>query len=175
MLQAKLIASDPKSLSGQRLLLLSTFNTGAHPVATTMLPRTPTTWDRLRFQEDADAMDTSSSVPPAGFQLLTANSSGSLALLTTLSASAYRTLSALQSYLTTTLPHPLGLNPKGYRAIDADLSIGGRAPIDGDVVSRWLELGAWKQAESVARIGLDSEWEVRALLESIGVRGLGYM
>ena len=75
--------------------------------------------------EDPDAMDTSSTTtPPAGFQLLSAGSGGSLALLTTLSASAYRTLSALQSYLTTTLLHPLGLNPKGYRAVDADLSVG---------------------------------------------------
>jgi cleavage and polyadenylation specificity factor subunit 1 len=154
---------------------MSTYNTGSYPTNMVLLPRTRTTWDQLRADEgDPDAMDTSPE-DIGGFQVLCSSSNGSLSLLTTISPIAYRILAALQSYLTTTLPHPLGLNPKGYRAVDADLAVGGRAVLDGDVLKRWMELGAWKRAESVARVGLGSEWEVRALLESVGERGMGFL
>lgn len=166
---------DPQSLSGQRLLLLSTYNTGSYCTSMILLPRTPTAWERLNASADADAMDTSTTKGNLGHQILCNSANGSLSLLTTLAPAAYRTLAALQSYLTTTLAHPLGLNPKAHRAADADLSVGGRVLLDGDVLRRWTELGAWKRAESVARVGLGSEWEVRALLEGIGTRGMGFL
>ena len=108
-------------------------------------------------------------------QILVTTTSGSLALLVSLSPNAYRTLAALQSYLTQTLPHPLGLNPKAYRAADADLSVGGRVTLDGSVLRRWVELGSWKRAESIARSGLGGDLEVRALLEGVGFRGMGFL
>ncbi|KAI4242947.1 MAG: hypothetical protein LQ352_007139, partial [Teloschistes flavicans] len=46
--------------------------------------------------------------------LFLTSTTGSLATLSALTPSAHRTLSALQSHLQSTLPHPLGLNPKAY-------------------------------------------------------------
>ena len=108
-------------------------------------------------------------------QLLVAAVDGRLALITPLAPPAYRVLTALQSYLTAGLPHPLGLNPKAHRAVDVDLVLGGRATLDGNVLRRWTELGTWKRAESLGRMDVDGEWEVRALLEAIGGGGLGFL
>jgi cleavage and polyadenylation specificity factor subunit 1 len=115
-------------------------------------------------------------------QILMTSSTGAISLITPLpdsrgvsSADSYRSLAALQTYLTSTLPHPLGLSPKAYRNVEVDMSIGGRAMLDGNVLRRWMELGSWKRAEGVARIGSEGEWEVKALLEGILGSGLGFL
>ena len=89
-------------------------------------------------------------------------------------ADSYRMLSALQTYLTSTLPHSLGLSPKTHRNVDVDMSVGGRGMLDGNVLRRWMELGSWKRAEGISRIGSEGEWEVKALLEGVSGRGLGF-
>ena len=71
--------------------------------------------------------------------------------------------------------YPLGLSSKAYRAVEVDMTIGGRAMLDGNVLRRWMDLGSWKRAESVMRVGVDVEWEVRTMLEGIGGRGLGLL
>ncbi|KAL8634970.1 MAG: hypothetical protein Q9228_007492, partial [Teloschistes exilis] len=81
----------PKSLTGHLLLPLTSFHTGSFPTTMTLLP---------------------SSSPQK--TLLLTSATGSLATLSALTPSAHRTLSALQSHLQSTLPHPLGLNPKAY-------------------------------------------------------------
>ena len=96
-------------------------------------------------------------------RILIASKNGSLSLLSTVEHSAYRALTALQSYLTSTLSHPLGLNPRLYRSVEADISVGGRAVLDGNILKTWNELGSWKQAEAIDRTGL-SAWELRELL-----------
>lgn len=75
----------------------------------------------------------------------------------------------MQAYLTNTLPHSLGLNPRGYRAAESDNAVGGRVVLDGDVLKRWMELGSWKRVEGVARAGADTEWDIKNLLTSLGL------
>jgi cleavage and polyadenylation specificity factor subunit 1 len=156
---------DPKSLGGQRLLHLSTFHTGAFPSTMSLLPRSPTSSEVLAAQLH-DTMDTDQPSHPAHQILLTAQT-GAISLLTPLSTSSYRTLAALQSYLTNTLLHHAGLNPRAYRNVDADLAVGGRPIIDGNVLKRWMELGSWKRAEGLGRSGAEGEWDLRRLIDGI--------
>ena len=138
-----------------------------------LLPRSPTSWEQLSV-----AMEThlGATEPASPHQMLLASPTGALALLTPLSAPQYRGLASLQAWLgTAALTHPLSLGPKGYRAVDVDLSVGGRAMLDGDVLGRWNELGSWKRAEGVVRAGADAEWEVRAMLETISGRSLEFL
>ena len=103
--------------------------------------------------------------PPTNSKVLMAFENGSLALLATTSLPAYRALAALQGYLTNTLSHPLGLNPRSYRNAEADISIGGRAVLDGNVLKIWNELGSWKRSEGTIKTGL-MDWELRELLRT---------
>lgn len=108
-------------------------------------------------------------------QILLTHSTGSLALVTQLSTPRYRSLAALQSWLGTTVSHPLGLGPKAYRDVDVDMSVGGRAILDGNVLERWYGLGIWKQVEGAARAGVDGVEEVLDLVKEIGGQGLGFL
>ncbi|PGG98566.1 hypothetical protein AJ79_08819 [Helicocarpus griseus UAMH5409] len=160
---------DPGSSKGDRLLHRSTFHTGHFASTLTLLPRTA-----LPSQEAAanpDMMDIDSSGPL--HQVLVTSETGSIALITPLSETSYRRLSALQSQLINTLPHPCGLNPRAFRAIESD-GIGGRGMVDGDLLQRWLDLGTQRKAEMASRVGADM-WEIRADLEAIGRGGLGYL
>ncbi|MCJ1436137.1 mRNA cleavage and polyadenylation factor subunit [Xylographa pallens] len=155
---------NPKSLTGQRLLHLSNIDTGAYPTTMTLLAGHPAS-DPLA---DGRATSVSSDDTPASLhQILLTSQTGAVSLLSSLTPSAYRTLAAMQAYLTNTLPHPLGLNPRAYRSAEADNTVGGRAVLDGDVLKRWKELGSWKRAEGMARAGLDAEWEFEVLLEGV--------
>ena len=120
--------------------------------------------------------------PTIQHQVLVTSQSGAISLITPLPVAAtgaatdsYRALAALQTYLTSTLPHPLGLSPKAFRNVEVDMSVSGRAMLDGNVLRRWTELGSWKKAEAVVRTGGEGEWEVRALLEGVLGRGLGFL
>jgi len=119
-------------------------------------------------------MDTSTP-PHIPSSILLTSQTGSISLLTSLSPASYRTLSALQAYLTNTLPHPLALNARAYRAVEADQTVGGRAILDGDILKRWMELGSWKRVEGVGRAGLESEAEVRELLDQVMGGGVGLL
>ncbi|MCJ1395282.1 mRNA cleavage and polyadenylation factor subunit [Xylographa bjoerkii] len=155
---------NPKSLTGQRLLHLSNFNTGAYPTTMTLLAGHPSTDPLANGRETSISSD---DTPTSLHQILVTSQNGAFSLLSSLSPSAYRTLAALQAYLTNTLPHPLGLNPRAYRSAEADNTVGGRVMLDGDVLKRWKELGSWKRAEGMARAGVDAEWEFEALLEGV--------
>jgi cleavage and polyadenylation specificity factor subunit 1 len=151
------VLQDPKSLAGQRLLHLSSINTGSYPTNLLLLPRpTPSS---LSSQPDPET----SGQPQ--HQLLLSSTTGSLTVLAPLSSKSYRSLSALQSYLLNTLPSAAGLNPRAYRAVDADVAVGGRAVLDGSILVRgWGELGSWKRAEGCARADVDGVAELRAWL-----------
>ncbi|MCJ1405837.1 mRNA cleavage and polyadenylation factor subunit [Xylographa trunciseda] len=157
---------NPKSLTGQRLLHLSNFNTGAYPMTMTLLDGHPASDPIANGRETSVISD---DTPASLQQVLLTSQTGAVSLLSSLTPSAYRTLAAVQAYLTNTLPHPLGLNPRAFRSAEADNTVGGRAVLDGDVLKRWKELGSWKRAEGVARVGLDAEWELQALLEGVGL------
>ncbi|MCJ1285002.1 mRNA cleavage and polyadenylation factor subunit [Xylographa opegraphella] len=155
---------NPKSLMGQRLLHLSNINTGGYPTTMTLLGGR-TVSDPLA---DGRARSVSPNDTPASLhQILLTSQNGAISLLSSLTPSAYRTLAAMQAFLTNTLPHPLGLNPRAYRSAEADNTVGGRVMLDGDVLKRWKELGSWKRAEGMARAGLEAEWEFEGLLEGV--------
>ena len=147
-----------------------------------LLPRIQTSWEKLLARQAVDDMDVDErDQNQAQNQILITSQTGAVSLITplpeasTTATDAYRNLAALQTYLTNTLPHPLGLSPKAYRNVNVDMSVGGRAILDGNVLRRWMELGSWKRAEGVSRIGAEGEWEVKALLEGISGRGLGFL
>ncbi|KAF2498940.1 hypothetical protein BU16DRAFT_571198 [Lophium mytilinum] len=166
----------PKSLSGQRLLHKSTYHTGHFPTSMTLL--------RSSLSPAMTALpdpQTSSATPmdvdePAAtgplHHILHTSSSGILSLLTPLSESTYRRLSALATHLTNTLEHPCGLNPRAYRKVESE-GFGNRGVLDGGVLRRWGELSSQRRAEACGKVGTE-EWVVRSDLEVLGGAGLGF-
>jgi len=192
---------DPKSLTGQRLLHRSTFHTGHFPTTSLLLPSTlspPSTNSPPTHNTNGDTTTngTSTTTTPSNkstlYQILLATQSGSLSLLTPLPEPPHRRLTSLSTYLTSTLSHACGLNPRAYRSADgADpagvvLGIGGggggagsgsgsgRGVVDGGLVMRWVDLGAQRRGEACARAGAE-EWVVRSDLEAVGGGGLGML
>ena len=120
---------------------------------------------------------------PTARVLLLASPTGVLAALRPLSESAYRRLSSLAGQLQATpyIPHPAGLNPKGYRlpppscppaGVDAGV---GRSIVDGTILSRFTELGTDKRGDMAGRAGYNGAGEVRSELEGVlGWAGFGY-
>ncbi|KAL9608934.1 MAG: hypothetical protein Q9167_006257 [Letrouitia subvulpina] len=146
---------NPKSLSGQRLLHLTSFHTGHFTTSITLLP-------------PVNGSDTGAQMQNRS--LLLTSTTGSLGLVKALDPMTHRTLAALQSHLQITLPHPLGLNPRAYRAATtgADDGMAGLRGgiLDGMILRRWLEPGRWR------RWGDEGE-EVRKALTYCGkVEGL---
>jgi len=155
----------------------TTFNTGAHhPTTSKLLPLAPTV-------PSPDSSRTSGSSPdsPPPQVLLLASPTGVLATLRPVTEAAYRRLSSLAGQLTTSLPHPAGLNPKGYRVpspscppsgVDAGV---GRTIIDGAILERFTELGTGRRGEIAGRAGYGGAGEVRTELEGV-IRwsGFGY-
>ncbi|KLJ06944.1 protein CFT1 [Blastomyces silverae] len=161
---------DPGSSKGDRLLHRSTFHTGHFVSTMTLLPRTI-----IPSAQGPDANPDMMELDPSGplYHVLVTSETGSIALITPLSETTYRRLSALQSQLINTLEHPCGLNPRAFRAIESD-GIGGRGMVDGDLLQRWLDLSTQRKAEIANRAGADV-WEIRADMEAIGKGGLGYL
>lgn len=121
------------------------------------------------FQPDEMDVD----IPIARHQILITTQTGAVGLVTPVSEESYRRLSALQSQLTNTLEHPSGLNPRAFRAVESD-GAAGRGMVDGNLLRQWLDLGKQRKTEIASRVGAN-EWEIRADLESISGRGLGYL
>ncbi|EAA35373.3 protein cft-1 [Neurospora crassa] len=144
----------PKSLQGHLLLHRTTFNTGAHhPTSSLLLPAVYPNPSSLSSNSEENSPHI----------LLLASPTGVLATLRPLQENAYRRLSSLAVQLTNGLPHPAGLNPKGYRlpspsasasmqlpGVDAGI---GRNIVDGKILERFLELGTGKRQEMAGRAG----------------------
>ncbi|KAI9835730.1 MAG: hypothetical protein M1819_001908 [Sarea resinae] len=194
----------PQSLSGQRLIHRSAFHTGHFTTSINLLP---STLPRLSVTSPDDN-DTSMTDSPTNHQdqdlatlpphhLLITSQSGTLALLSPLTESQYRRLSALQTALLNSLEHACGLNPRAYRAVSAlhaagsagtiggggggGLGVGigggvnsGRNVVDGALLRQYMMLGSQRRAEICGRIGAE-DWEVRADLDIVGGAGLGFL
>lgn len=101
--------------------------------------------------------------------------------MTPLPEASYRRLLSLTAQLTTSLPAACGTNPKAYRApqqtspaVGVDPA-GGRAMVDGAVLSRWGELGTGRRGEMVGRTGYAGVEQVRGELDSLlGWKGVAY-
>jgi cleavage and polyadenylation specificity factor subunit 1 len=130
-------------------------------------PTTPT---------NPDAMDTTTDIPPepmaAPNHVLLTTQSGSLGLLTPINETVYRRLGALQAFLTNSLDHACGLNPRGYRAVETE-RFGSRGVVDGTILKRWSELSSGRRMEAVAKVGIE-EGELRADLQAVGAEALSY-
>jgi cleavage and polyadenylation specificity factor subunit 1 len=111
--------------------------------------------------------------PVANHQVIITYQTGAVGLITPLSESSYRRLSALQMQLWNALDHACGLNPRAYRNAESD-GIGGRTVLDGTMLRRWLELGTQRRKDIAGRAGAES-WEIRGDLEIVGGAGLGYL
>lgn len=104
--------------------------------------------------------------------VLITTQSGALGLLTPINESVYRRLGALQAFLTNTLDHACGLNPRGYRAVETE-RFGSRGIVDGTILERWGELSSGRRMEAIAKVGVEEE-ELRADLKAVGAESLGY-
>ena len=161
--------SDPKSSNGDKLLNRSKFHVGSFVSTLTLLPRTMVSSERVT--SDADEMDVDTQV--SRHQVLVTAENGSVGLVTCVSEESYRRLSALQSQLTNVLEHPCGLNPRAFRAVESDGSVG-RGMLDGALLARWLDLSVTRRSELASRVGAN-QWEIKADLETIGGAGLGFL
>lgn len=121
---------------------------------------------------------------PETHHLLHATHTGTLALLTPLPEPTYRRLLNLSTYLSATLDHACGLNPKSFRsATEGDGSagavsnsgggVGARGVVDGSLCMRWGELGWGKQREGLSKVGGEEGiwWGEREVLAGWGVFG----
>lgn len=168
---------NPKSVGGMRLLHRSTFHIG-HLVTNMLL--VPSSLKPFESQDRDMANGTNGNneeatrAPPSLHHILATSRSGSVGLITPLDEAAYRRLSALQTHLTAILEHAAGLNPRAYRAVEAESFGGARGVVDGSLVNRIGELGAAKRADVLGRAGSDG-WVVRSDLEIVGGGGLGYL
>jgi len=121
-------------------------------------------------------MDTSTDTPAeptaAPNHVLLTTQSGSLGLLTPINETVYRRLGALQAFLTNSLDHACGLNPRGYRAVETE-RFGSRGIVDGTILRRWSELSSGRRMEAVAKVGVE-EGVVREDLVAVGKEGLDY-
>jgi cleavage and polyadenylation specificity factor subunit 1 len=125
-------------------------------------------------------------------QVLVLNQTGVLALVSPVDELLYVRLIALQTYLTTQLDQPCGLNPRAYRASESgnDSVAGGpgsgtggmrggvgggiKSVVDGSLLRRWAELPKQRQMEAFGRVGVEEE-VLRADLDVVGGEGLGYL
>ncbi|KAK8181710.1 CPSF A subunit region-domain-containing protein [Phyllosticta capitalensis] len=170
----------PKSVSGARLLHKSTFHTGHFITNMTLLPSTltptPTQADGA-LNNDAMVIDGEDTKPGASVthQILMTTQTGALSLVTAVDEQMYRRLNALQTFLTASLDHHCGLNPRAYRAVESE-GFGSRGIVDAGLglLGRWAELPSGRRAEGCAKVGVE-EWVVRSDLEFVGGRGLGYL
>jgi cleavage and polyadenylation specificity factor subunit 1 len=160
----------PKSERGTKLLHRSVFHTGSYLTTMTLLPRTLGSTG-LADLGSSDSMEIGSD--SARQQVLVTTQEGGLALITPLSESTYRRLSALQNLLITNTEQACGLNPRAYRAVETD-GIGGRAVIDGDMVRKWLDQSTQHKSSLADKAG-GTVWEVKGDLESISGGGLGFL
>lgn len=175
--------TDPKSLSGQRLLTRSTFNSGDFIRSMTLLPPIPTSADEPKtnghtntngetngdLDMDADPEEPTETIS----QVLLTSASGALALVTTLTEPSYRRLDALQTHLINILDHPCGLNPRAYRRVESE-GFGARGVVDGGLLRRWSMLSAQRRLEACTRVGA-SEWEVKADLALLAGGALDFL
>lgn len=158
-------------MSGQRLIPKSSFHTGHFVGTMTLLPSTASTKSSAAQNGDVDMTDDSPSNPPP--QILLTTSSGALVLVTQLDEQTYRRLGALQTYLTGILDHTCGLNPRAHRAVESE-GFGGRGILDGQILTRWSELGNQRRSEACSRVGAEA-WQLQADINYIGGGGLQYL
>lgn len=136
----------------------------------TKFPTTPSAADTDAMETDTDLPPSPPAQPPNHVLLTT--QSGALGLLTPINETVYRRLGALQAFLTNSLDHACGLNPRGYRAVETE-RFGSRGIVDGTVLRRWSELSSGRRVEAVAKVGVE-EGELRGDLKMVGEGGLGY-
>ena len=165
----KLKLADPKSLSGQRLLHKSAFHTGHFPSTMSLL--LPSSDGNVNSDVNDPMNEDYEQRPRSLQQVLMTMQSGAISLITPLEEQMYRRLIALQTYLGNILEHPLGLNPRAFRAVEGD-GYASRGVVDGNLVLKWHGLGTQRKAEACAKAGSE-DWLIRSDLEHVSGTILG--
>ena len=158
---------DPRSSNGDKLLDRSKFYAGNFASTMTLLPCTAVPSELLTNPDEMDIDEA------PRHQVLITGQNGSVAIVAPVQEETYRRLAALQSQLTNTLEHACGLNPRAFRSVESDMSVG-RGMLDGNLLYRWMDLAKQRQVEIAGRVGA-SEWDIRGDLEAIGPGRLGYL
>ncbi|KAI9713774.1 MAG: mRNA cleavage and polyadenylation factor subunit [Chrysothrix sp. TS-e1954] len=165
---------NASSLSGQRLIHRSTFHCGHQTASMLLLSKPEKTSPSLsngnatssdHVNGDAMDVDHDNSKAKSLHQVLFTSSSGALGLLTPLTEAAYRRLGVLQTFLTSTLDHACGLNPRAYRAVHDAEGLASRGVLDGGLLCRWPELNTQRRTDLWGRLGHEKD----AVLDDIGM------
>jgi cleavage and polyadenylation specificity factor subunit 1 len=98
-------------------------------------------------------------------QVLVTTQTGTLGLMTPVDELMYLRLNTLQTYLSTQLEHPCGLNARGYRAVESERT-GIKGVLDGTILKRWTELPKQRRTDVCLRMGVE-ESSIRLDLERI--------
>jgi cleavage and polyadenylation specificity factor subunit 1 len=160
---------DPEAISSRRLLHKSTFHTGHFPIDMHLLSGSITLPASDDDRDDTPFSDEESSVYSAPgpstctiHQALLTTQTGALGLITPVDELTYLRLNTLQTYISTQLDSPCGLNAQAYRAVDASdgeqrAAGSTKDVLDGNILRRWSELPKQRRADACLRMGVDEE------------------
>ncbi|XP_064640599.1 cleavage and polyadenylation specificity factor subunit 1-like [Lineus longissimus] len=136
-----------ESCGGQRLLRKADFNVGSH--INTLL--------RLRCKlSDPSSDRRASSLVEKRHVTYYATLDGAIGYLLPVSEKTYRRLQMLQGFLTTSISHVAGLNPKAFRQVKHDfrqLMNPAKNILDGDLLWKYLNLSHTDKMELSRKIG----------------------
>lgn len=131
----------------------------------------PTSQSRAETPNSEESYNPTVSTKAPLQQVLLTTQSGALSIITPIDELMYLRLNTLQTYLTTQLDHPCGLNPRGYRAAESERT-GIKGVLDGSVLKRWNELPKQRRVDVCGRMGVDEEsvWQDLGVVCGSGLR-----
>jgi cleavage and polyadenylation specificity factor subunit 1 len=132
---------DPKSLSGQRLLNKTTFHINTLTTTMRLVPK------HEEFKNTSDS-----------FQVIGANTDGSLFKITPIDDQTYRRFYILQQQLSDKLPQYCGLNAKANRYQFSDSGV--RPIIDYELIRRFVHLNVEKRHQYSGKVGKRAYLEI---------------
>ncbi|KAK9468584.1 CPSF A subunit region-domain-containing protein [Lipomyces arxii] len=137
---------NPRSSSGQRLILKSEFYTGLDIESIVMVPK-------------AEAGEGSTD----RYMCIGGTRSGNLVSIIPVSELEYRRLVVVQQQMADKLEHVAGLNPRMYRSLYTSTDMSGaasRAVLDGNLILQFASFGLERQLDVVEHVGKGTESEI---------------
>ncbi|KAF3929829.1 hypothetical protein AA313_de0210126 [Arthrobotrys entomopaga] len=147
---------NPKSIHGTRLLPKGEIYCGHEVKSICVLPKKKS----LFVEPEDEKMDADEEEEEEEeFICMFATMTGVFGTVSSVSESMYRRLNVIQGQITNTGEHIAGLNPRAYRAAKFrnTSSEPMRAILDGNLLGRWLMLGAGRRKELAGRAGTSED------------------
>ncbi|KAK9476934.1 CPSF A subunit region-domain-containing protein [Lipomyces japonicus] len=170
---------NPRSLSGQRLILKSEFYVGRSIQSLLMVPKFE------EYQRSTESItDAANGSAGAGdnnssevqYLTLGCTADGNLVAVVPISEIKYRQLLSVQQQITDKVAHVAGLNPKVHRTTftSSDFGSAARAVLDGNLLLQFASLSINRQFDITDRVGKNADTEVWNSLVELD-RSLNYM